>query len=172
MKKFIVETYYTCVFKTVHTLDNLNDNELSKVDSRNDGEVVVIDVKLNNRKTKKIGNKKELSIWGSGNAKRELMFVNDFADAVIFFMNKKIKQPFLNIGTGKDYSIKWYAKFLMKKFRLNLKIKFDKSKPDGMPKKCLDISLAKKYGWKPNHHFDRAFEITYKDFLKNKKNLK
>ncbi len=61
MKKFIVETYYTCIFKTVHKLDNLNDNELSKIDSRNDGEVQVIDVKLNNRKTKKIGNKKETS---------------------------------------------------------------------------------------------------------------
>ena len=61
MKKFIVETYYTCVFKTVHSLDNLNDTELSKIDSRSDGEVQVIDVKLNNRKTKKIGNKKEKS---------------------------------------------------------------------------------------------------------------
>ena len=61
MKKFIVETYYTCVFKTVHRLDNLNDKELAKIDSRNDGEVQVIDVKLNNRKTKKIGNKKEKS---------------------------------------------------------------------------------------------------------------
>tara|TARA_B100000963_G_scaffold348135_1_gene355290 strand:- start:13661 stop:14479 length:819 start_codon:yes stop_codon:yes gene_type:complete len=55
MKKFIVETYYTCTFKTVHSLDNLNDQELSKIDSRTDGEVEVIDVKLNNRKTKKIG---------------------------------------------------------------------------------------------------------------------
>jgi ribonucleoside-diphosphate reductase alpha chain len=55
MKKFIVETYYTCTFKTVHTLDELNDVELSKIDSRKDGEVEVIDVKLNNRKTKKIG---------------------------------------------------------------------------------------------------------------------
>ena len=58
MKKFIVETYYTCTFKTVHTLDNLNDQELGKIDSRNDGEVEVIDVKLNNRKTKKIGENK------------------------------------------------------------------------------------------------------------------
>jgi ribonucleoside-diphosphate reductase alpha chain len=57
MKKFIVETYYTCTFKTVHTLDELNDIELSKIDSRKDGEVEVIDVKLNNRKTKKIGEK-------------------------------------------------------------------------------------------------------------------
>ena len=61
MKKFIVETYYTCTFKTVHTLDNLNDQELAKIDSRNDGEVEVIDVKLNNRKTKKAGDKKKSS---------------------------------------------------------------------------------------------------------------
>ena len=60
MKKFIVETYYTCTFKTVHTLDELNDVELSKIDSRKDGEVEVIDVKLNNRKTKKIGEKNKL----------------------------------------------------------------------------------------------------------------
>ena len=61
MKKFIVETYYTCTFKTVHKLDNLNDQELSKIDSRTDGDVQVIDVKLNNRKTKKIGEKKDKS---------------------------------------------------------------------------------------------------------------
>ena len=59
MKKYIVETYYTCTFKTVHTLNNLDDNELSKIDQRNDGEVEVIDVKLNNRKTKKIGGNKK-----------------------------------------------------------------------------------------------------------------
>ena len=59
MKKFIVETYYTCTFKTVHRLDNLNDQEMSKIDGRTDGEVEVIDVKLNNRKTKKIGDKKK-----------------------------------------------------------------------------------------------------------------
>ena len=59
MKKFIVETYYTCTFKTVHTLSNLDDAELSKIDQRTDGEVEVIDVKLNNRKTKKIGANKE-----------------------------------------------------------------------------------------------------------------
>jgi len=58
MKKYIVETYYTCTFKTVHTLDNLDDSELSKIDKRTDGNVEVIDVKLNNRKTKKIGTNK------------------------------------------------------------------------------------------------------------------
>ena len=59
MKKYIVETYYTCTFKTVHTLSNLDETELSKINDRNDGEVEVIDVKLNNRKTKKIGGKND-----------------------------------------------------------------------------------------------------------------
>tara|TARA_X000000950_G_scaffold262250_1_gene333299 strand:+ start:53 stop:868 length:816 start_codon:yes stop_codon:yes gene_type:complete len=59
MKKYIVETYYTCTFKTIHTLDNLDDAELSKIDKRTDGNVEVIDVKLNNRKTKKVGGQKD-----------------------------------------------------------------------------------------------------------------
>ena len=115
----------------------------------------------------KIKNKKYIVLWGRGNAQRELMFVEDFADALIFFMNKKIKEPFLNIGTGKSYSIKWYAKFLMKKIGVNLKIKFDSAKPDGMPIKCMDISLAKTYGWIPKNDFNKGFDITYKDFQEN-----
>ena len=59
MKKYVVETYYTCTFKTVHSLNNLDESELSKIDKRTDGDVEVIDVKLNNRKTKKIGGKKD-----------------------------------------------------------------------------------------------------------------
>ena len=62
MKKFIVETYYTCTFKTVHALDNLNEKELSKIDNRTDGSVEVIDVKLNNRKTRKVGGDKNNKI--------------------------------------------------------------------------------------------------------------
>ena len=112
-------------------------------------------------------NKKCIILWGTGKAKRELMFVEDFAEALVFFMNKKIKEPFLNIGTGKSYSIHWYARFIMKKIGVNLKIKFDTSKPDGMPKKCLDISLAKKYGWRPKNNLDKGFSVTYKDFQKN-----
>ena len=108
---------------------------------------------------------KKLLIWGSGRAKRELMFVDDFADAAIYFMNRKIKEPFLNIGTGKDYTIDWYAKFIMKKFKVKLKLYYDKSKPDGIHKKCLDVSLAKKYGWQPSNNFNKALQITYKHFL-------
>lgn len=119
----------------------------------------------------KIKKKKFLKIWGSGKARRELMFVDDFAEAIVFFMSKKIKEPFLNIGIGKDYIIDWYAKFLMKKLNVQLKIYHDTSKPDGMPKKCLDIKLAKKYGWKPNNDFNKSFNITFKDFLIQNKNL-
>ena len=67
MKKYIVETYYTCTFKTVHKLDNLDDTSLSKIDQRTDGDVEIIDVKLNNRKTKKKGSEKKtfrLRDWG------------------------------------------------------------------------------------------------------------
>ena len=53
----------------------------------------------------KLNKKKYINIWGSGKARRELMFVEDFADAIVFFMKKKIKEPFLNIGIGKDYSL-------------------------------------------------------------------
>ena len=111
--------------------------------------------------------KKKLDIWGTGKAKRELMFVDDFADAVVFFMKKKIKEPFLNIGTGKDHQINWYAKMLMKFMNVKLKINFDTKKPDGMPRKCLDISLAKKYGWKPKNNYKEGFKLTFQHFLKN-----
>lgn len=119
--------------------------------------------KIHNAKMK---NSKKLIVWGSGNPRRELMFVNDFAESVVYFMNINIKESFLNIGTGKDFPIKWYAKFLMKKLNVKLKIKYDNSKPDGMPKKCLDIKRAKKYGWKPKNDFDHAFKLTY-DYFEN-----
>ncbi len=111
---------------------------------------------------------KYLNIWGTGKPRRELMFVEDFADALIFFMNKKIKEPFINIGIGKDFPIDWYAKYIMKKLNVKLKIIYNKNRSDGMPKKCLDINLAKKYGWRPNNDLDRGFDITLRDFVKNR----
>ena len=116
----------------------------------------------------KLKRKKILNVWGTGKPKRELMFVDDFADALIHFMNKKIKEPFINIGIGKDFTIEWYARYIMKKLGIKLKIIYDKNKSDGMPKKCLDISLAKKYGWKPTNSLDKGFDQTFRDFLKNR----
>ena len=116
----------------------------------------------------KIKKKRILSVWGTGKPKRELMFVEDFVDALIFFMNKKNNEPFINIGVGKAFTIEWYAKYIMKKLGVKLKISYDKNRLDGMPKKCLDITLAKKYGWKPTNNLDYGFDITFRDFLKNR----
>ena len=96
------------------------------------------------------------------------MFVEDFAEALIYFINKKIGEPFINIGNGIDFSIEWYAKYIMKRLNVKLKIVYDKNRLDGMPKKCLDIRLAKKYGWKPINDLDKGFDITLRDFLKNR----
>ena len=95
MKKFIVETYYTCTFKTVHTLDDLNDQELSKIDKRTDGEVEVIDVKLNNRKTKKIGERKNSKV---NNKKNDSLLSSSISKEVLNTNNKNI--------TNEDHSIK------------------------------------------------------------------
>jgi GDP-L-fucose synthase len=75
----------------------------------------------------KIKNKKTITLWGSGKAKRELIFVDDLADACIFFMLKKTKETIINIGTGKDFTINEYANFVIKSLNLNIKINFDKS---------------------------------------------
>ena len=119
----------------------------------------------------KIKNKKHILIWGNGKVKRELLYVDDFANACIFFMKKKPKEHFINIGSGIEKSIFQYAKFIMHKLKLDLKIKFDKSRPNGVSRKLLDSRISKKYGWKPEIKLDKAFDLVYKDFLKNKKNL-
>ena len=83
-------------------------------------------------------------------------------------MNKKTKENLINIGTGREASIIDYAKFIINRLGLNLDIKFDKSYPDGTPRKILDISLAKKYGWVAKTSLEIGFDKTYKDFLKKK----
>ena len=112
--------------------------------------------------------KKSIKLLGTGRAKRELIFVDDIADAVVYFMNKKTKKNLINIGTGNEYSIENYAKFIIKTLGLKLKIKFDRSFPDGTPRKVLDVSLAKKYGWVAKTDLKTGFEKTYQDFIKNK----
>ena len=113
----------------------------------------------------KLRNKKSIEVWGSGKPLRELIFVDDIADACIYFMTKKIKYSLVNIGTGKHMTIKKYTNFLLKKLNLKVKIKFNKSRPDGVYKKVLDVKRAKKLGWKAKINLDKGFDITYRDFL-------
>ena len=110
---------------------------------------------------------KIIKIWGDGTPKRELMYVDDLAEACEFFLRKKTKHSLINIGSGEEKSIIEYCKFVIKKLKVNLKIKLDKTKPNGTPRKKLDLSLAKKYGWKSRYSLNKGFDLTYKDYLKN-----
>jgi GDP-L-fucose synthase len=111
---------------------------------------------------------KNLILWGDGSPKRELIYADDLADACVFFMNKKIKETLVNIGTGKDFTIKEYANLLLKIINPGKKIKilFDRTKPNGTPRKVLNINLAKKYGWKAKTNIEEAIKITYRDYLR------
>ncbi len=115
----------------------------------------------------KIKNKKSIEIWGSGNPLRELIYVDDIAEACLFFMKKKTKETLINIGSGKDYRIKDYVNFILKKLDLKIKVRFNKSKPDGVSRKLLDITRAKKYGWTAKTSLNDGFKKTYSEFKKS-----
>ena len=117
----------------------------------------------------KMNQKKELILWGNGLAKREVIYVDDIADACVYFMKKKSDHIIINIGTGKDYSIKEYAQLVLKTIipDRKIKIKYDLSKPNGTPKKVLDINLAKKYGWKSKTNLKNSILETYEFFLRD-----
>ena len=110
--------------------------------------------------------KKELIVWGSGKPKRELMYSGDLADACLFFLRKKTKETLINVGSSMEMTIAEYAKFIIEKFDYKLKIKFDKSKHEGVKRKILDCSIAKKYGWSSKISLASGFEKTYKDYIK------
>ena len=107
-----------------------------------------------------------IKIWGDGSPRREIIYSEDIADACIFFMNKNIKSTLINIGTGKDLTIKKYVEMFLKILIPNKKIKiaFDRSKPNGTPRKLMDISLAKKLGWKHKTQLKDAIIRTYRDY--------
>ena len=118
----------------------------------------------------KINKKKQLIVWGNGLAKREILYVDDLAESCVYFMNKKVKETLINIGSGKDLTIKQYAKLMLNILipKNKIKIVFDLSKPNGTPRKVLDISLAKKYGWRPKIKLKEAILKTYYDYIKQK----
>ena len=111
--------------------------------------------------------KNSILLWGNGKAKREIIYVDDLADACIHFLNKKTKECLINIGSGEEKTIKQFAKYLIKKFKINIKIRFDKSKPNGTPRKILDTSLAAKYGWKSKIDLDQGLEQVLKSLKIN-----
>jgi len=115
----------------------------------------------------KIGKKNYVEIWGNGLAKRELMHVDDLADAAIYFMLSKTHQDTINIGTGKQFTIMHYAREICKILNVKPKFKLDLKKPNGMKTKVLDISLAKNLGWESKISLKSGIERTYHYFINN-----
>ena len=112
-----------------------------------------------------------LILWGNGKAKREVIHVDDIANACVYFMNKNKKPTLINIGTGKDYTIEYYAKLISKIILAKKKIiiKYDLSKPNGIKRKVMDVSLAKKLGWKYKISLKNAILATYQSYKKENK---
>jgi len=113
----------------------------------------------------KINNKKTINIWGNGLAKRELMYVNDLAEACEFFLKKRTLHTLINIGSGDERTIRTYAKFICKKLGIKLKFNYDQTKPTGTPRKKLNLELSKSYGWNSKTSLSKGFDFTFKDFL-------
>ena len=120
----------------------------------------------------KLENKNFVDVWGSGNPRRELLFVDDVADAMIYFMlnyDAKDLMPFINIGYGEDISIKELAFMIKEIIEYEGEVKFDISKPDGMLKKLLDVNKAKNLGWESKTELREGLKKTYEWFKENEK---
>ena len=154
---------YNMNYKCIMPTNTFGPND--KYDSLTSHFLPALIKKIHNLKKNK---KKKLVLWGNGMAKREVIYVDDIADACIYFMNKKIKENTVNVGTGKDLTIKKYAELMLRLIipERKIKIVYDRSKPNGTPRKVLDISLAKKYGWKPKTNLKDSILKAYKSYLR------
>jgi GDP-L-fucose synthase len=116
----------------------------------------------------KFNKEKKLVVWGSGNPFREFLFVDDMANACIFLMeNPEIKDGIFNIGTGDDLTIRQLAEIIVEIVGFEGEIVFDKNKPDGTPRKLLNIDRMSKIGWKAKTTLREGIKKSYADFLNN-----
>ncbi len=109
----------------------------------------------------------KVTLWGSGSPKREFLYVDDLANACLFLMNNYNENQAINVGTGQDISIKELAEMVKKITEYEGKIEWDTSKPDGTPKKLLDVSRLHELGWEHEINLKKGIEKTYNWFLKN-----
>jgi GDP-L-fucose synthase len=115
----------------------------------------------------KVNGSPTVSIWGSGKPRRELLYVDDLAQAVVFLMNNYDKDEFLNIGTGEDVTIKELAELIAEVVGFTGEFVFDASKPDGTPRKLLDVSRINAAGWTAKTSLKDGIEKTYNWFKEN-----
>lgn len=118
--------------------------------------------KVHNAKKSKA---KTIPIWGTGSARRELMFVDDLADACFFLFNNYSGNEFFNVGTGSDVSIKELVELIMDVVDYHAELEFDPSKPDGMPRKLMDVAKLTNAGWTAKTSLVDGLAMTYKYFL-------
>lgn len=109
----------------------------------------------------KVHNEPQVVVWGTGTPRRECLYVDDLADACIFLMNNYNESEMINIGSGEDLSIKKLALLIRDVIGFKGGVVFDESKPDGAPRKLLDISKIRKLGWSPKISFEKGIRQTY-----------
>lgn len=119
--------------------------------------------KIHTAKTKSIP---AVEIWGSGTPMREFLHVDDLAEACLFLMENYSEPELINIGTGTDISIKDLAMLIMKVANYKGEIKFDSTKPDGTPRKLMDVNKLLALGWKPKISLEDGIRMVYKDVEK------
>lgn len=113
-----------------------------------------------------------VTLWGTGNPKREFLYVDDLAEAVLFTFEEHLEESIYNVGTGEDLSIKKLAKLIQKIVGHQGEIVWDKSKPDGTPRKLLDVSKIEAEGWRHQTKLNEGLEKTYRWYLENQDQLK
>ena len=116
----------------------------------------------------KINNLNEVVCWGDGSPLREFLYVDDLAELCVFLMNNYSGNETVNAGTGKEISIKELTKLVARIIGYNGDIKWDTSKPNGTPRKLLDVSKAKALGWTYKTELEAGIKLAYDDFLNNK----
>jgi GDP-L-fucose synthase len=113
----------------------------------------------------------EVVIWGTGSPRREFLHVDDLADACVFLMDRFEDEQHINVGTGEDLSIRELADLVRSIVYPDARLTFDPSKPDGMPRKLLDVSRLHALGWQHRTTLRDGIESTYRWFLEHQPNL-
>jgi GDP-L-fucose synthase len=110
---------------------------------------------------------KYIEVWGSGKPKRELMYDEDLAEAIIYFLNLKTEESLINVGSNFEKTINQFTKILIKISKSKLQIKNIIKEPDGVKRKIVDCTIAKKYGWKSKYNVPKYLRIVFDHYKKN-----
>lgn len=120
----------------------------------------------------KINKHSDIMLWGSGTPRREFLFVDDMAEAVVYALENQLPEHLYNVGSGKDITIKELAEMIQKIIGHQGNITWDNSKPDGTPRKLMDVSKMKEVGWQYSTELEDGIKKTYLWFLDNIDNIK